>query len=199
MQRQEKFEKYLAFGRKILYNGIACRCGGMADASHSKCDGLSVPVQVRPPAPRRSMLYIACSDFFIKVRARSCRCSSFPNRSRFAGLRFGFGCRPGNNGIYTVAMLHLGASAASLAPFFVKSKRMDYRAGKLQRMPFCSYWVHAAALSLELRRIPPFLNHSTLSRLAALARASRTGGTDYFGQILFRSQPHTSQATPSTG
>lgn len=29
----------------------ACRCGGMADASHSKCDGLSVPVQVRPPAP----------------------------------------------------------------------------------------------------------------------------------------------------
>ena len=44
----------------------------------------------RPPAPRRSKLYIACSDFFAKVRARSCRCSSFPNRTRSAGLRFGF-------------------------------------------------------------------------------------------------------------
>ena len=28
---------------------------------------------------------------FTKVRARSCRCSSFPNRTRYAGLRFGFG------------------------------------------------------------------------------------------------------------
>ena len=28
---------------------------------------------------------------FSKVRARSLRCSSFPNRTRFAGLRFGFG------------------------------------------------------------------------------------------------------------
>ena len=26
--------------------------------------GDSVPVRVRPPAPRRSKLYIACSDFF---------------------------------------------------------------------------------------------------------------------------------------
>ena len=39
-------------------------------------------------APRRSKLCIACSDFF-KVRARSRRCSSFPNRNRYAGLRFG--------------------------------------------------------------------------------------------------------------
>ena len=29
--------------------------------------------------------------FFTKVRARSCRCSSSPNRTRCAGLRFGFG------------------------------------------------------------------------------------------------------------
>ena len=40
-----------------------------------------VRVQVPPRAPRRSKLCIACSDFF-KVRARSRRCSSFPNRNR---------------------------------------------------------------------------------------------------------------------
>ena len=44
---------------------------------------------------------------FTKVRARSCRCFSFPNRTRSAGLRFGVGCRPENCGIYSVAMLHL--------------------------------------------------------------------------------------------
>ena len=30
----------------------------------------------------------------------SCRCSSFPNRTRFAGLRFGFGCKPMGCSIY---------------------------------------------------------------------------------------------------
>ena len=64
-------------------------------------------VQVPPPAPRRSKLYIACSDFFTKVRARSCRCSSFPNCNRSAGLQFGFGCSTGNDSIYTVSMLQL--------------------------------------------------------------------------------------------
>ena len=65
-----------------------------------------VRVQVPSLAPRRSKLYIACSDSFSKVRAHSCRCSSSPNRTRCTGLRFGFGCRPGNNGIYTVSILH---------------------------------------------------------------------------------------------
>ena len=43
---------------------------------------------------------------FSKVRARSCSCSSFPNRTRCAGLRFGFGCRTESGGIYTVVMFH---------------------------------------------------------------------------------------------
>ena len=51
--------------------------------------GDSVPVRVRSPAPRRSKLYIACSDFF-KVRARSCRCSSFPNHNRLHWVVVGF-------------------------------------------------------------------------------------------------------------
>ena len=36
--------------------------------------------------------YILLAPTFSKVRARSLRCSSFPNRTRCAGLRFGFGC-----------------------------------------------------------------------------------------------------------
>ena len=52
--------------------------------------GNSVPVRVRPPAPRRSKLCIACSDFFSKVRARSRRCSSSPNRTRCRWASFGF-------------------------------------------------------------------------------------------------------------
>ena len=35
--------------------------------------------------------YISLAPTFSKVRARSLRCSSFPNRTRFAGPRFGFG------------------------------------------------------------------------------------------------------------
>ena len=64
----------------------------LVDVTDSKSVGSdTVWVRVPPPAPRRSKLCIACSDFFTKVRARSRRCSSFPNRTRFAGLRFGFG------------------------------------------------------------------------------------------------------------
>ena len=49
---------------------------------------------------RKSILPTYCTSeqaayrllrLFSKVRARSLRCSSFPNRTRFAGLRFGFG------------------------------------------------------------------------------------------------------------
>lgn len=49
--------------------------------------------------------FIALAPTFVtKVRARSCRCSSFPNRTRFAGLQFSFGCKLGNCGIYTVSI-----------------------------------------------------------------------------------------------
>ena len=44
-------------------------------------------VRFPPSAPRRSKLYIVCSDFFQKVRAHSFRCSSFSSRKRSAGLR----------------------------------------------------------------------------------------------------------------
>ena len=62
---------------------------------------------------------------FIKVRARSFCCSSSPNRTRFAGLRFGFGRKFGRHSVYTVSMFNVGASAISLAPtpFYTLDKK----------------------------------------------------------------------------
>ena len=57
----------------------------VVDSKSTASDG--VPVRVRPPAPRWSKLYVACSDFFQKVRVHSFRCSSFSSRKRSAGLR----------------------------------------------------------------------------------------------------------------
>ena len=50
----------------------------LADAHGSgPCESNFMEVQVLLSAPRRSKLYIACSDFFLqKIRVRSCRCSS---------------------------------------------------------------------------------------------------------------------------
>ena len=61
----------------------------LVDVTDSKSVGSdTVWVRVPPPAPRRSKLHIACSDFFYKkVRVRSFRCSSFSIRKRCAGLR----------------------------------------------------------------------------------------------------------------
>ena len=69
---------------------------------------LKAKSRVRFPlsAPRRSKLYIACSDFsHTKVRTRSDRCSSFPNRTHFVGLRFVLETLFAG-GIYHISMLH---------------------------------------------------------------------------------------------
>ena len=60
---------FLAFSLQVCYSVPVsiCRCDGMVDVVDSKStasDG--VPVRVRSPAPRRSKLYIACSDLFYK-------------------------------------------------------------------------------------------------------------------------------------
>ena len=74
-----------------------------------------------------------CSDVFLclwqkKDVIRPLPCSSFPNRTRCAGLRFGFGRKPGGIGIYSVAIFQLVASGISLAASFFISLQSSSRA-----------------------------------------------------------------------
>ena len=56
-----------ARGGKLSEYIVIRRCGGMVDTRDLKSlVGNNVPVRVRSPAPRRSKLYIACSDLFYK-------------------------------------------------------------------------------------------------------------------------------------
>ena len=60
--------------------------------------------------------------FLQKVIAHSLRRSSFPNRNRCAGLRFGFGSGTESLHLESVHAFHVGASCISLAPTFFKSQ-----------------------------------------------------------------------------
>ena len=54
-------------------------------------------VRAPPPVPRRSKVRFAPTSFYAcgkKDVIRPLPCSSFPNRTRCAGLRFGIGCSP---------------------------------------------------------------------------------------------------------
>ncbi len=97
-----------------------------ADKSHLFCQRKA----------RRSKLHIACSGFFSKVRARSLRCSSFPNRTRCAGLRFGFG-KSLNAGIYFVWVLHIERSSRNWTLLNIKepSKGCSFAASKGLSVP----------------------------------------------------------------
>ena len=78
-------------------------------------------VRFPPSAPRRSKLYIVCSDFFQKVRAHSFRCSSFSSRKRSAGLRLDeMGALDWC--IFFVNIVHVGAGFVSLAPIYFISQ-----------------------------------------------------------------------------
>ena len=75
----------------------------------------------RPPAPRRSKVRFAPTSFYAygkKDVIRPLPCSSFPNRTRCAGLRFDFGWKPGSIGIYTVVIFQLVANDISLCDEF---------------------------------------------------------------------------------
>ena len=69
-----------------------CRCDGMVDVADSKsAGGDSVWVRVPPPAPRRSKLYIACSDLFYKSERAHSAAPPFPAKPKigFAGAPLG--------------------------------------------------------------------------------------------------------------
>ena len=71
----------------MSYTFPACRCDGMVDVADSKsADGDIVWVRVPPPAPRRSKLCIACSDFFQKSERTHSAAPPFQPRPACAGL-----------------------------------------------------------------------------------------------------------------
>ena len=59
---------------------------------------------------------------FSKVRARSCRCSSFPTAIRFAGFAVGFGCRPESLCLESVHPFHVVADFVLFATTFYLKK-----------------------------------------------------------------------------
>ena len=64
----------------------------LVDVTDSKSVGLIPRVGSSPTTGTKSEQAAYCLlRLFSKVRAHPLRCSSFPNRTRFAGLRFGFG------------------------------------------------------------------------------------------------------------
>ena len=78
-------------------------------------------VRIPPSAPRRSKVRFAPTSFYAygkKDVIRPLPCSSFPNRTRCAGLRFDFGWKPGSIGIYTVVIFQLVANDISLCDEF---------------------------------------------------------------------------------
>ena len=94
------------------------------------------PLQrLRPPygcdVPRRGKVRFAPTSFCAYGKndvIRPLPCSSFPNRTRCAGLRFGIGRKPGSLGIYTVATFSRtafrsfcrGAASKAAAPIWLR-------------------------------------------------------------------------------
>ena len=61
-------------------------------------------VRLPSPPPRRSKRHIACSDLFYQSERAHSAAPPLQIATAYAGSRFGFGCKPGSCGIYTVAI-----------------------------------------------------------------------------------------------
>lgn len=62
---------------------------------------------------------MTCSDFFIKVGARSCRCASVPNQNRFVGFGLRLGVRPEITASILPRCYKQGARAGTRIPALV--------------------------------------------------------------------------------
>ena len=84
------------------------------------------------------MFHVGASDiklaptFFAKVRARSRRCSSFPNRTLCAGLRFGFGHESESFIMYSAWIFHVAAKCTLRPRLFCN----QYKSTLLHSPPF---------------------------------------------------------------
>ena len=77
-------------------------------------------------------LYRLLRFFFAKVRARSRRCSSFPNRTLCAGLRFGFGHESESFIMYSAWIFHVAAKCTLRPRLFCN----QYKSTLLHSPPF---------------------------------------------------------------
>ena len=77
------------------------------------------------------MFHVGASDiklaptFFAKVRARSRRCSSFPNRTLCAGLRFGFGHESESFIMYSAWIFHVAAKCTLRPRLFIPTAKKE--------------------------------------------------------------------------
>ena len=97
-----------------------CRCDGIGRRSGFKIRRGRLRVGSSPTTGTTSeqALY-RLLRLFSRVRACSCRCSSFPNRTRYAGLQFGFEYKLRNCSIYRVAICHVAADVVAFAATFL--------------------------------------------------------------------------------
>ena len=78
----------------------------MAVASHSKCDGLSVPVQVRPPAPFADFFGGLLFLFLVFHECMGDMLHKFyGNIAQSGGEKVKFGAKPAETGSYTLFMV----------------------------------------------------------------------------------------------
>ena len=161
----------------------------LVDVTDSKSVGSdTVWVRVPPPAPRRSKLCIACSDFFYKSQSALTPLLLLSKSNPLRWASIWFWVQTWKCGVYSVAMLHVAAksalrprlfmpmakkmsSARSLAPSFqIESAARDLAAAQIakpfepqeiERMITSADWTFR--LPVVQKRSPLFIRQVRLS------------------------------------
>ena len=108
----------LTAGGKIDRINFACGCGGTAYTTDLKSVGESLRVQIPPAAPRRSKLYIACSDFFQKSERAHAAAPPFQIEPTSLGFDLVLGANP-----EVSASILLRCSKCQRSRFCIKQSR----------------------------------------------------------------------------
>ena len=131
------------------YNNKYAAVVELAYTADLKSAGETLGVRVPPAAPTRRKRHIACDEFFYfiaKLIVRSLCCSSFPKRTRCAGLRFGGGNGFSKKPIYRITACRSKLSVAC-SDFFWKSEHTHAAAP-----PFPQKVMRCAAAPLPVPR-----------------------------------------------